>query len=448
MSFLLLPIITRYLSPEAYGDYALALTISNFVGVLGSSWMRNLAMRLHFDARESGNSRGFFWTVATCQVIAVTLAFGVLAAVVGTVWPVQSMSVIVVAGLSLLAGDFFTLSVNTLRGEQLSLSFAVSQLMSAGLRLAGTVMALLLGFHSSVGLLAASGIAVLIPGVYAAFQLNRSLSGPLMFDPKGFLQLMRLGPVSIPFSLGVWVTALSDRLVLDHFASKETVGIYSAGYSLADKLIGSLVSAVFMMAWPTIMKEWSENGDQKVVATMRSAMQTYLWLTVGPLVFLLVYPRTIVGWLAAPAYAEASATLPLIALGSWIRGFSSYLNRPLELRKRYRVMSAVTMATAILNLILTIVLVPRLDGMGAAIATLTAYLFAGGAYWVVTERNLIRIPFRDLLGSLTLCAFAWGLARLFNERTVVSVAVFVAVYALGFIAVFARRVFGRSLTAG
>lgn len=57
MSFLLLPFVTRVLTPEAYGEYTIALTVSSLVAMMASSWLRNVALRLYFDAEAQRSTR-------------------------------------------------------------------------------------------------------------------------------------------------------------------------------------------------------------------------------------------------------------------------------------------------------------------------------------------------------------------------------------------------------
>src|SRR5690606_4408600 len=97
-----------------------------------------------------------------------------------------------------------------------------------------------------------------------------------------------------PFSVGEWIGNLSDRLVLNAFSTTAVVGIYSAGFSLGDRVVGGLVSAVSLMAWPDILESWTKGGYERARAAVRRYFQIFLWLTTGPVVALVVFGPTVV----------------------------------------------------------------------------------------------------------------------------------------------------------
>lgn len=429
LSFLLLPIVTGFLLPEVFGDYTLALVISNLVATFGSSWVRNVAFRLFYEARDAGRTRSFFVTVAVLQVVLVTALYTPTAIVLTTVVHYVAPSVMLAAVVTLLTGDFFDLSVSLVRAERQAGQFAVADLGAGGLRFGLTLAGLLLGLRSPVLLFAAAAVAAASAGLYAALVLRRRLTGPARLDVALVRRFVRLGPAALPFSVSAWGQRLLDRLVLDHYATRVAVGIYSVNYVLAERIVGGLASAVFMMAWPDVLHAWTDAGKPAAREALSRGLRLYLWLTVGPAVFIGMFSGDLAR-LTGVAYRGGAAIMPFVALATWLSGFNVYLNRHLELGLRFGALSGVSIACALLNLILNLVLVPAWGIRGAALATLASSVAAGIVFWLIRDRELVRLPRRDiatialLLAAAILCSRAPPAGEL-------RAATFVAVYGAG-----------------
>ncbi len=431
LAFALLPIITHYLSPAAYGEYALALAMSSLVDTLGASWIRNVSMRLYFDAKASGRTKPFYWNVGAFQAL-LFIAFYLLAILIALIFHLHlvAINVLLAAGLAVLLEGFYSNTVSLMRAEKQSLQFAIAEVSNGLIRFIVTVGALWMGFRSPTMLFLATAIAAAIAGAVAAGRLQPRLVGRLAVDWPLIKSISRIGPPAIPLSISGWFEQLADRLVLAYFATAAVVGIYSAGYGLASRVISGLVSAVFMMAWPDILNAWTEGGRDKARQALSQALRLFLWLTLGPLVFMMVFSDQLVTWLLGATYQQAATVIPIVALATWLAGFKTYLNRHLELNKRYGVISMVSSIGALVNLALNIALIPRMGMLGAAYATLGNYVVAGSIFFIIRDQHLVRFPYRDILGALGLSFVAWLPSRAL-ALPVYQVAVFILIYLLG-----------------
>ncbi|MCC7043178.1 MAG: polysaccharide biosynthesis protein [Acidobacteria bacterium] len=368
VSLLLLPIITRYLSPALYGEYTLVLATTALVGTFGSSWVRNVAMRLHFDFAREGRSGALFWTAATVQAVPMV---ALLALGYGwTSWlgePV-SLTTYVAGSISLIVADFYTLSINTLRADQRAVPFGVAEITSGILRLAGTWIGLAAGFRTPALLFVFATASVLVAQVAAAGGLRRSLSGRPVFDRQAARELAELGLPSIPLWVGGWVMTLSNRTFLAWFLDLEAVGLYSVAQGVTERAITGLAAALYMMAWPAMLHTWTHAPEQAPRAIARF-LTLYVFVSLGPAVALVLHREVILALLVGAAYRPAAEVVPLVVAGAWLIGLAGYLSRPLELRKAYGALSRITMAAAGINVILNVWLIPRYGTLGAAMST-------------------------------------------------------------------------------
>lgn len=430
MSFLLLPFVTRALSPEEYGVYTIALTVGSLVAMIASSWLRNVALRLYFDEDVQGRTRAFFVATAALQALLLVLLYGGTLLLLPSL-PVghASLSVYISAGISLLVGDLAVYATTLLRAEQRVGSFALAEVGGGVLRFAATLIGLQMGLNSAKLLFDATTIGYALAAVVALVALWPRLTGPIALDAGPMKRVLSHGPGALPFSVSDWVERLADRLIIENYLGTAAVGIYSVGYAIGERTIGLIVRAVFMMAWPTILASWRDEGVKGAASAIRHAQHLYVWFTVGPTVFMIAYGAELLRLLTGSEFRAGGGLVPLISLSMWIGGYATYFNRDMELNKRFGAISTVRAVGAGVNLALNLVLVPLYGLMGAAWATLLNRLLNAGVFFVLRDRELVTVPLRPLTLGLLCSAAAWVVSLPLPVAPVVKMAVFIAVYA-------------------
>jgi O-antigen/teichoic acid export membrane protein len=399
------------------------------------------------DAKQSQETRSFFWNIALLQAMLFASLYVI---VLGVLWlfalELASLPSLMAAGIAIVIGDFFSLGLNLIRVEERSVTYAIAESGSAAVRFLGTLGGLIVGFHAPAMLFLAASLAYLVGAVYTSYLLGRSLSGPIRFQSVLLKNVLRLGPASIPLSISGWVEQLADRLILERFTTVALVGIYSASYALADRLLGGIVAAVFMMAWPDVLNAWNRGGMDAARTAIFRAQQLYAWLTLGPALFIVAFHRDIV-MLLSPDYRDAAPIIPIIVAAAWLRGFIPYLNRHLELRKAFATMSYITSIGALCNLTLNLLFIPRWSIMGAAWATLSAYVVMAVIFLWLRDKDQ-QLPFNDYLKASLLAGFAWLLSAALPLAPFLPMATFIAVYALGaYLAYLRPQLRRRSITS-
>ena len=207
------------------------------------------------------------------------------------------------------------------------------------------------------------------------------------------------------------------------------VGIYAANYAIGDRIVGGILTAVFMMAWPEILQGWTARGKAGAREALTRSVSLYLWLTVGPAVFIAVFHAELAR-LLGPAYRGGSGIMAFIVAATWLAGFNTYLNRHLELNLRFGTLSAVACGGAALNIALNLLLVPRLGIQGAALAAVLNHAAIGLFYWFTRDRELVRLPL-DAMLNVPLLVVAASLLSLLPAPGLLRPAVFIAVYGAG-----------------
>ena len=166
----------------------------------------------------------------------------------------------------------------------------------------------------------------------------------------------------------------SSLLILGYFTTPITVGIYSVGMQLVEKLWlpSQAVSTVLL---PRLSNQLGEGGDTKKISklTLDCARLTFIFTILISIVFVLLLPF-IIHFLFGTEYSQAFYVVVLLLPGilAWTpsrilandlaaRGFAE-----LNLKNSYWVFA--------INIVLSICLIPIWGLIGAAIATTIAYV--------------------------------------------------------------------------
>lgn len=432
LSFLLLPIVTRFVSAAEYGEYALATAVSGLVAMFGSAWIRNVGMRFYYEAMSRRESKSFYVTTTVLQAGLFALIYVACILVVGylEIAPL-SPSVWISAGVAMMASDLFNYTTSLLRAEQRVYSFAAAEIGSGVLRFAATGAGLYLGFRSAELLFNAASIGFLIGSVFAVRALWTKLTGPARLDRGVLREILNTGPRSIPFSLSAWMERLSDRLILQNVLGATAVGIYSVGYTIGERVVSSLVQAVFMMAWPRILQGWTDGGIEGARAAIRSAQWFYAWSTVGPMLFLVAYGADLARMIIGPEYHSAAPMVPVVAVAIWLGGLGSYMNRHFELTKRYGLLSGISLIGATVNIVVTWLLVPLYGIIGAAFGTLANYALNVVVFYFTRDKRLGSLHLPPFLLAGAGSGAGWALSLIpKQDAPLLQMGIFVGFYTL------------------
>ena len=181
---------------------------------------------------------------------------------------------------------------------------------------------------------------------------------------------------TVPGSISNWITDSSDRYIIVLFLGSTWVGLYSPAYNLGNLVL--MLSYPFFIVLPVILSKYhDENQFKKVKFIFERALKFYLLLAIPAVFGLSILSRPLLTILANQEVAISSHMVtPLVALGGLLCGVYSILSIVLFLNGKNRITGSIMVIAAIFNLVLNLFLVPSVGIIGAAFATLLAYLFS------------------------------------------------------------------------
>ena len=382
--FLLLPVLTRFLSPADYGIVAMFLLVVVVlepfvsVGLVGAITVR------FFDRRT--DLPAYIGTGAVLVVVS-TVLFSVLVYVareplseltqVPPLWLLLSVPLVVARTIG---GSWLAL----LRVREKAVLFAVSQnLQSAG------VLVLSVGLVVGLGLkwpgrveaetLAWGGFAIV-----AFVALRRGGWIRFTFVAQYARELAQFGIPLIPHTLGAVLMAQTDRVLLTNLVGVGETGLYIVGYQLA--LVIELVSTSFNNAYaPWLFRRLTDADDQ-----VKRRLVRYTYLQFGAMAVLAIAVAVVMPSVASivldPSFAKSGTYIAWFALGFFFSAMYYLVTNYIFYAQKTRWLAAVTISVAVINIPLTYVLIEVNGGVGAAQAMAISLGLSFLFTWFVSQR--------------------------------------------------------------
>lgn len=370
-------VLTRLLSPADYGFYALALTAMGIVYTLSITWAEAAAYRFAGAAEARGETPDHIRTILL--LLAASAALG-LVLMSGAVL-LAADPALRIALIAAMATMVFTPLVNAAqemnrahqRVARYSTLRVIQDLGAFGL---GSVLAWQTGLGPAspfVGLACVMAVLATIEGA----RLWREARGG-KFRPERVKPYLAYGvPVALALSLNIALDA-GDRFLIALFLGPEAVGIYAAGYGVADKTVGLLCMLAAAGGAPMMMAAWEREGPQAMREVSRQVART-LMLIAAPAaagLALVAQPLSEV-MIGEEMRTQAAAIMPWIALSGLINGFVLYyLSEAFQLAHKTGLRAGLMAIPAITNLVLNAILLPWIGLMGAVYATVASYALA------------------------------------------------------------------------
>lgn len=366
---LLVKVYTTYLTPEEMGINDVITQIANWLLPIVTMTMSESMIRFGLD--KAYDKRKVF-TAGNVVCLAGL-------AVLGIVLPIVSFSGIADKYLSgysfLLFVYLFTSSLKLVYStfvrslEKVKL-FAVNGILTTLFTLVGTIVFIVGLKLGNSGYLLSIILSDYLSIVFLTFsaKLWKYLDFKRL-DKEIFVEMLRYSIPLIPAQLLWLITNSSDSFMTTHYLGSGRNGILSASYK-----IPNLVATVYMMfgqAWnmSAIMENDSDERD-RFYSNVFNLNQSLLYvLAAGCL--LIVKPLTGI-WLGE-SFQESIRYSPILIYSSVFSCFVTFLGSIYLASKQTKRSLMTSLVSGVTNVVLNIILIPRIGLYGPAISTVASY---------------------------------------------------------------------------
>jgi O-antigen/teichoic acid export membrane protein len=391
----MIPIYTRFLLPEDYGTLEMLDFFISMFGILVFIAIRSAITRIYYDYMVVEEQKEVISTALVSTLIICGVAVGVSLNFSCGISQLIFMNKNHCNLVTLVLITFYLQTISDigfayLQIKQQSGFFTILSVIKVFIQLSLNILFLVVLKKGVYGLLLGGLISSVLMALY--FFVYLTFETKLKFSKTKLKQLLSFGIPLVPANMATFVVNSVDRYLLNYFSSLAAVGIYSLSYKFG-MLIQIMITGPFISIWLPKRLEISRQHNAKRIYAL---VTTYYFLIVCFIALSLsVFSRELILIMADAAYSDAYKYIGIIAFSYVISGLVYHYNIGMHIRKQTKYVSYINVPTAIINVLLNLVLIPRFFIWGAAISTIISFVFRSLCYYLVNQK-IFPIPFETI----------------------------------------------------
>lgn len=379
------PVLTRHMAQDQYGIVSMLSAFAALAGIVVKSGLSPAMFRLYNDCRDDqarslvlGSAQVLLLgQSAVALVVLLLFAKGVSRVLIGA--PTCAGVIRLVGGYT-FGQALITYGYNVLRIKTRPLATSAQQILEIAVEL-GLALLLVKAFGM--------GVTGYWLGYFAGSLMGLALTIWLIRDaliqPFSLFWVKEMALYAyplVPSLISLWALKLLDRGLIGVLAGPRHVATYEVAYRIGMLVTG--VIAPFGVAWPqfafSVMDQRNARQIYQNVFSFMAAITLFAALAV------MCFLEDILRLMAPSSYAAAGRVVPWIVLAQVAWGIYPVAIVGLHVRKRTGLISAINLVAGGLNILVNILLIPRMGIQGAGVATFSGYLTLLVAGYLVGQR--------------------------------------------------------------
>lgn len=404
IGFLLIPVYTRYLSPEEYGVLAMLSIVATMAVVLPQSTLGPSLFRSYYDY-DSAEGRALVVSTALYLVLLMSGAITIVGCLLSA--PLSSIilrdplygGLLRVTFVSSFFGSVGVIIFAVFRARKWSKRYTVVSTLSFLVQLVCTIYLVVVLRTGVWGVLMGGLVGSVVTALIMLPLIRNDVR--LAISPLEVKKLLGYGFPFVPEGLLAFAISSADRFFLEHYGSLTQVGLYSMGFKFG-QIVQFLLFAPLSVVEPAMIFSVEKEADarQFYARLLTYALFVGLWLSLG----ISNLARDVIRIMATPPFWDAYRVVPLICLYFVLRGVRGLGSVGLALLRKTKYFPIAEAIGASTGVILMFVLVPRYGMRGAGIGMVASYLTVF-AFRTLVARRFFVVEYEWVrIGKMIACA--------------------------------------------
>lgn len=375
LTFLMTLLFARWLGAESFGVFSLGLTIMMILAVL-ARWGTDQVLLKQVGANwQSDPSLAKGYVVSAIKLV---LIFSLLLSIV-IVFTYESIAnslfnkpklsevlflfglLVVPFAINYTLGEFYKGMGRPVLSSFLQNVITPFMVVVLG----GVIVNTGFGFGLEFSILV-YGIGIVTALIFSLFFWSQALPS-VKITKLELKKLFKEGRPMLLISSGGLVMAWSDMIVLGVWGEAEELGIYSAA-SKTVLMTSLILIAMNSITAPKYARLYKDNDMKGLAKLAENSSKILLSLVLLPTGILLIFPEWIMGWFGNE-FVVGATILMILTVGQFINVVCGSVGYILTMTGNEVKMRNIIFFTAVINVLLSIVLVKIYGVMGVAIAT-------------------------------------------------------------------------------
>lgn len=373
ISFLLLPVLTKYLSPEDYGVLSIFNASTRFLGALIPMGMGHLLLVYLVGKKEDYPFylKAFIKiTLTICLVL--TLIIVIAHFFINNFFGLPILLAISLPFIALMVVYFETITSYFIYLKQFE-QYAKLTLTKFFIEIALVILLVIIFQFSWEGRITAVIVSLLLIVLYGFYYFTKNKILQFSLKTNNYnKELIKKGFPLIFMGIATMIINLSDRFFIEHFVNLKETGLYGISSTIAGILL-MVIGAINNVVRPIIYEKLQDlKTNKKYLITL--TIKYVIGLLISSLLLAIVSKGIFLIMINETYYDALPYTYPLI-IGLFFWGVYNYFLSFLMYRKDNLSIGIVSVLGIIINIGLNYLLIIRFGTIGAAYATLLTYVF-------------------------------------------------------------------------
>jgi O-antigen/teichoic acid export membrane protein len=392
VSFLMLPIYTRFLTPADYGILELLEMTVDVVSIVAGVGIVNGLSKFYYQyetetARKEVVSTIFLMVIAFYSTACLISGFS-SSTISNIVFRTSKYGYCVAISFVNLFLQFLTyVPLAYIRTKQKSMLFVLISTVSLVLQLSLNILFLIYLRKGLIGVLYSTMISSFVTSailtIYTFSRVGFRFSG----EKAG--RLLKFGLPFVLSGFGAFILTFSDRYFLNHYRNLSQVGIYSLGYKFGFLLMAFPIQPLFNI-W--MVQRFELVNKQSYEKNFNQFLSWFFIITLAVGLFVSLTARDVLRIMSAPAFWGAYRIVPIVILAYFLQACTDFFNFGIFYTGKTKHIAYGTIVSTVVIIGLSFLLIPRYGMFGAAWATLVAFSVRL-IYVYFASQKLFKIPY-------------------------------------------------------
>jgi O-antigen/teichoic acid export membrane protein len=388
IGFCAVALYTRLLSPQSFGIYALLLSTSYFVGLIGFTWLRVASLRMIATVAPPDEPKlkatiGLGFAAMSIVVSAIVIL------IVRIYQPAWGWTPAILTAACAVSSGWFELNVAAMQARLRVLTYSILQMSRAVVALLGSLALIAAGFKANALL---GGFVLGNCVGFGAIGFWRSAVGSGRFDRNLLHQIFRFGwPVSATALGNMSATFL--RYTLNAVSGSAAVGIFAAASDFSQQSIGLLIGTATIAGQPLAFRARDLGNHEELAEQLRNNAR---------LIFAIGFPAT-AGLIALSGpfseiylgprfHVHTGLVMAISAAVMFLSGLrTSYFEQAFEITRHTAPVAINTGVRLVLVVAPSFWLIGKYAAVGAAVAVLISEML-GLVLSIAWANRMLQLP--------------------------------------------------------
>ncbi|MDA3886296.1 MAG: oligosaccharide flippase family protein [Candidatus Delongbacteria bacterium] len=373
LPLLILPILTRYLNPEEYGNVALFTFYFLIFNSLAGISIPTVISKYFYKLEKKNLSEIIGNSILISGVISLFLVFIVFVfySSIEIFVYIPKMWLLLIP-ITSFAFILFSVGLNVMRNSKKVFDFGVYQVGNIAINIVLSILFVVVFNFNWQGRILAIVLSFIISSIAIFYYLRKN--GYLVFNFSSIItrKVLKVMVPLVPNSLQAVVISQIGIFFIQYYYTKELLGIYSIGFQLAFavKILGDTLN----LSWSPYLFEQISND--KILNKLYITRMIYLLIAIVfvGLVFVNLFSESILRLLTTPKYYGSAEFIPWFSIGFLFQSLYIFLFPILIRYEKQNYISIVTFCGMFVMIILNILLSNAFGYIGISYSFAITYL--------------------------------------------------------------------------